>query len=534
VTQDVLVAYEKAKFALGDILRTALGEASRAGMQDVEQGCRQLLNRLASDRFYVTVVGHFNRGKTTLMNAIAGADRLPTGILPATSVITCLSYGSRERALLRFRDRYAAREIEIGELAHHISESGNPGNRLGIEIAEVQLPSESLRTGLFLVDTPGLGSAIAANTKTTESFLPQADAILFVTSVEAPLSSEEMSLLRRTSELGRQIFLVLNKTDLVVQPVLDEIARYVREQVAKEIPAPHSIFVLSARRALEAKISGNAPALAGSHLPELEAALIEYLAVDRWQNFIRLMSQRTGALLAALPAKRAEPLVSQLACVESGAPPALQEGEMPRIVPTSAVSVRPCVICEEIDRAVFQLFSKFQYELTVDEKVRRTFAEHGGFCPFHGWQDGQLSSPVGIAIALPSLLGSLSLQFRSAEEGPIRAHLAENCLACDVAEAFLGATLGEVTTTAESSAEIPDLCVPHFILLQGLLQGGEAAERSRSVVSARLARLAEDLKRFVLKQSGVRRDLINEEERDAPGLSLNLLFGHKDVQPRSG
>lgn len=530
-TQAALANYEKAKFTLADILRTALSEASRAGKQDLENECRELLSRLASDRFYVTVVGHFNRGKTTLMNAIAGADRLPTGILPATSVITCLCYGSRERALLRFRDRYTAREIEIGELARHISESGNPGNRLGIEIAEVQLPSESLRKGLFLVDTPGLGSAITANTKTTESFLPQADAILFVTSVEAPLSSEEMSLLRRTSELGRQIFLVLNKTDTVAAPVLDEIARYVREQVTKEIPEPHSIFALSARRALEAKISGNMVALAESHLPELEAALIEYLAVDRWQDFIGLMSQRTETLLAAFPAERTEPLVSRLASLESGAPETGQESEIPRTIPTSPVSVRPCVICEGIDRAVFQFFSKFQYELTVDETVRRTFTEQGGFCAFHGWQYGQLASPVGIAIALPSLLESLSLQFRSDEEDLLRPHSAESCPACDVTKGSLDTAIERLTSIFESSTETPDLCVPHFTLFQTQVNGTGAAARSRGVLSARLARLAEDLKRFALKQNGLRRDLINDEERDAPKLTLSLLFGHKDVQP---
>jgi hypothetical protein len=69
-------------------------------------------------------------------------------------------------------------------------------------------------------------------------------------------------------------------------------------------------------------------------------------------------------------------------------------------------------------------------------------------------------------------------------------------------------------------------------LFQSRVNGAGVAERSRSVFSARLARLAENLKRFTLKQSGLRRDLINEEERDAPGLTLNLLFGHKDVQPR--
>jgi len=139
---------------------------------------------------------------------------------------------------------------------------------------------------------------------------------------------------------------------------------------------------------------------------------------------------------------------------------------------------------------------------------------------------------VGIAIALPSLLESLSLQLGSPEEeARTCSQSTKTCPACGVAWKSLDAALGRLTSSVGSSAETPDLCVPHFTLFQGHVQGGEAVERSRSVLSARLARLAEDMKRFALKQSGLRRDLINEEERDAPGLSLNLLFGHKDVRP---
>ncbi|HEV8721419.1 MAG TPA: dynamin family protein [Candidatus Binatia bacterium] len=36
------------------------------------------------------MVGQFNRGKTSLMNALLGSDRLPTGVLPLTCVVTAL------------------------------------------------------------------------------------------------------------------------------------------------------------------------------------------------------------------------------------------------------------------------------------------------------------------------------------------------------------------------------------------------------------------------------------------------------------
>jgi hypothetical protein len=36
------------------------------------------------------------------MNAILGTDRLPTGIVPLTSVITSVGYGTKEQVILQF------------------------------------------------------------------------------------------------------------------------------------------------------------------------------------------------------------------------------------------------------------------------------------------------------------------------------------------------------------------------------------------------------------------------------------------------
>ena len=54
---------------------------------------------------------------------------------------------------------------------------------------------------------------IAENTLTTEAFLPEADALILVTSYESPLSEEEMRFFRSVSSSGRRIFVVLNKHD---------------------------------------------------------------------------------------------------------------------------------------------------------------------------------------------------------------------------------------------------------------------------------------------------------------------------------
>ncbi len=173
--------YEQSKFAIAEILRSA-----SACVPEREDGLRvrlqNLFARLAEDRFNLVVLGRFNRGKTSLMNAILRTDRLPTGIVPLTSVITTVGYGSKERVVLKYDSRILDHEIPIEALPQHITQQGNPGNVQRIKTAEVQLPAEILRRGFYFVDTPGLGSVIVENTFTTEAFLPEADALILVTS----------------------------------------------------------------------------------------------------------------------------------------------------------------------------------------------------------------------------------------------------------------------------------------------------------------------------------------------------------------
>ncbi len=94
---EALREYEQAKFELAEILRVISGQRAATGGSAQpafgEDEIADLFTRLAEDRFVLRVAGCFSRGKTSLMNAILGLDRLPTGILPLTSVITSVAYG---------------------------------------------------------------------------------------------------------------------------------------------------------------------------------------------------------------------------------------------------------------------------------------------------------------------------------------------------------------------------------------------------------------------------------------------------------
>jgi predicted GTPase len=47
-----------------------------------------LRQRIAANRFHLALLGQFKRGKSTLLNALLGADILPTGVIPVTAIPT--------------------------------------------------------------------------------------------------------------------------------------------------------------------------------------------------------------------------------------------------------------------------------------------------------------------------------------------------------------------------------------------------------------------------------------------------------------
>jgi ribosome biogenesis GTPase A len=133
--------------------------------------------KLAEERFNVVVLGESKRGKTTFVNALLGSEVLPTAVVPLTSVVTAVTWGDEIRAEVAFGDGRSG-QVPPVELHRYVTERGNPGNRLDLRSAVLWYPAEPLRDGVFLVDTPGVGSIYAYNTRAARDFVPEADSEL--------------------------------------------------------------------------------------------------------------------------------------------------------------------------------------------------------------------------------------------------------------------------------------------------------------------------------------------------------------------
>ena len=549
--------YETIKFEVAGLIREASSAAWLAKQEALQRKFQELLKRLAEDRFYLTFAGQFSRGKTTLMNAMLGMERLPTGALPVTSVITAVSYNTRERVVMRFQNSNLSREVPLSELSEWVTEQGNPGNRQKIEMAEVQLPAEILRRGAFFVDTPGLGSAVIENTETTNRFLPHIDALVLVTSFDVPLSQEEILFLRRARDLHRKVFVVVNKLDVRTPRQQDEVLGFIRERLAGEALFDETpLFPVSASEALAAKLKGDAARLEGSGLPVFERRLLSYLVTDKSRDFLRTTFERIASLLAFPGVPGLRQLEDRLEELRTRVPDEKRYEERMRedqatnvreVSTSQPLRISRCFVCERMAEETFKFMSRFQYELSHSREKQLFHASKSGFCGLHSREYARLASPQGIASGYPNTLLWVAERLRSLLrsdglrddwkhelEGlfPRR----EKCQACevvaecerDIVERFVREYQ---ETEGKSDFEVPCVCLRH---LEAVLDGTAGPDLAKHLVShsaAVLQRTAENLERYALRHGGSHMELVTKEELEAPEKGLGLLVGQPNVRP---
>lgn len=336
-----------------------------------------LREKLESQTFNLVVVGEFKRGKSSAVNALMGADLLPVGVVPLTTIATILAYGERTSAQVLFQN---GKHLSIPplELQDYVTEKGNPHNAKAVAEVRLTYPSDWLRNGVRLVDTPGIGSVYRHNSDVTYGFLPKADAVLFMLSVDQPVGQAEYDFLKKVSEYAGKTFFLLNKADLLGADELKESVEFSTRVIAEALGKPAPVFPVSARQALEGQVQRDSNLLEQSRFPIFSAALSRFLmeqkgnalAVSIAKNLLRFVAQARFAdelALASLATPLAE-LQQKMAAFET------KRGEMEQEKRDFAVLLE-AEVKRLADREVTADVDAFKAKLTqeVEASVRAHF-----------------------------------------------------------------------------------------------------------------------------------------------------------------
>ncbi len=283
------------------------------GMEDGADQLGELADRVQAGVFRVLVLGEFKRGKSTLINALLGANLLPANVTPTTALLTLIKYGREvEIDLIPFHG--AAQRVSPDVLAETLSlsndEEENHRRQATYKMVEVHYPSPLLENNVEIVDSPGLNES-AMRTEITSGYIRQSDAAIFVLSATNFASMTELEYLN-SHILGKgltHIFFAINQYDRVIDDA-DDPAVDTRDltAMAEQRLGPltrvngrdlgrERMFFVSAKPALRARTQGDLAAMERSRLPQLERALERFLARERGRVALeRPLAQATQAV----------------------------------------------------------------------------------------------------------------------------------------------------------------------------------------------------------------------------------------------
>lgn len=188
--------------------------SSRWGLVEFLPTIERISERMQNPCFEIAFFGRVSSGKSSLLNRITGCDVLPIGVTPVTAVPTRISAGRTAGALVRFTDTRDL-AIPVERLGEFVTEQGNPGNHKHVADVLVQLPSERLKEGVVLVDTPGVGSLALAGSAAAVAYLPRCDLGVVLIDAGSALMAEDLALVRSLLEAGAPPMVLLSKADLV-------------------------------------------------------------------------------------------------------------------------------------------------------------------------------------------------------------------------------------------------------------------------------------------------------------------------------
>jgi len=210
--------------------------------------CREML--AGGDVVDVAVLGQFKAGKSSFLNALIGDAVVPVDVLPSTAVVTRIGYGPKEKVTVHGLAGEPF-DIPLSRLAEFVTERGNPANEKRVAVVDVELPALAPYEGVRFVDTPGLGSVFAHNTRVSKEWMPRVGAALVAVSVNHPLSEDDLLLLNDVSSHTPEAVLLLTKADLVSGEELASVIEFTRSQAASRTGKEWKVLPVSTRPGFE-------------------------------------------------------------------------------------------------------------------------------------------------------------------------------------------------------------------------------------------------------------------------------------------
>jgi GTP-binding protein EngB required for normal cell division len=250
----------------------------------------------------VAVVGEFNAGKSTFLNALLGEDVAPTGVLPTTATLHWVAWAPDPFARVVVR-RAPDRVVPHAELKATLAAlSSEP-----VERVYIYAPIERLKR-VEILDTPGFNAPDPDHIAAARAAFDEAHAAIWLLDATHPMKETERKVLAEIQDLGVPVQILANKADRLKPEERAAVLAHVREGLrAVGLRSQAEPVAFSARLSLKGRL-GDEAALAASGWPEVEA-LFATRIVDASEGLreraLRRRARKVASELAAEATARA-------------------------------------------------------------------------------------------------------------------------------------------------------------------------------------------------------------------------------------
>jgi GTP-binding protein EngB required for normal cell division len=292
-------------------LRPVLAELAEVAGQLVQLEALSEVEAMAVDLerpLRVAIVGEFNAGKSSFINALLGEPVAPVGVLPTTATLNTLVWApDRFARIERSSPAFGPdRVISHGELKSTLA-GLDPAS-----VAKVTLyaPLEPLRR-IEILDTPGFNASDAAHAETARRAFKETHAAIWLCDATQPLKESERAVLAEIQDAGLPLVVLVNKVDRLDPEKPEQLAAALEHVQSGLSAAGLSVeaapIAFSARLALSAR-TGDSSALSRSGWSEVES-LLERVLVDRSdllrERVLRRRARGIAARLGSAASERA-------------------------------------------------------------------------------------------------------------------------------------------------------------------------------------------------------------------------------------
>lgn len=240
----------------------------------------RIIQGLDNAEVIIPVLGMQGMGKSTLINGLLKENILPNDADETTCVPVEVKFGTDECAKVHFFDKQDTIILHTREeLNEYVDNNYNPANEKHVSCIELFRNNDMLKSGMVIVDLPGVGSLTKENENTTKRYVENLCSAIFVIPTVPCIRNKEAIFIKSLwSQFSKAIF-VQNDWGETKEEIRESIDfnNKVLRNIAEELHNPYDndIIIVNAYNAISGALKNDKKMVDESNINTLYNKIVQ-------------------------------------------------------------------------------------------------------------------------------------------------------------------------------------------------------------------------------------------------------------------